>query len=160
VLRGNFRLTRANLLKQGQLRKKSRRQVAVEQPEVNAGELVEKKASGEISHFPAGSVRSAGAASRVSAFAPMNAHKPRALDPAPSPFCVLPAIEKCEKEMGAGGAVRKAKLGGRHHPLRLRRNERRGAEKHAASGERPGFVRCLSGLAFDLGSTVVRAVQR
>ena len=33
----------------------------------------------------------------------------------------------------------------RHHPLRLRRNEKRRAEKHAASDEHPGFVRCLSG---------------
>jgi hypothetical protein len=32
-----------------------------------------------------------------------------------------------------------------------------GAEKHAASGEHPGFVRCLSGLAFDIGSMVVRS---
>jgi hypothetical protein len=41
VLHGNFRLPCANLLKPEQLRKKSRRQVAVEQPEVNAGELVD-----------------------------------------------------------------------------------------------------------------------
>ena len=41
VLHGNFRLTYANLLKAEQLRKKSRRQGAVQQPEVNAGELVD-----------------------------------------------------------------------------------------------------------------------
>jgi hypothetical protein len=45
----------------------------------------------------------------------------------------------------------------RHHPLRLRRNERRKAEKGVASGECPGFVRCLSGLAFDISSKVVRS---
>jgi hypothetical protein len=41
VLRGNFRLTRANLLKAEQLEGKSADPVAVEQPEVNAGELVD-----------------------------------------------------------------------------------------------------------------------
>jgi hypothetical protein len=41
VLRGNFRLTRANLLKPEQLEEKSRQQVAVQQPEVSAGELVD-----------------------------------------------------------------------------------------------------------------------
>jgi hypothetical protein len=41
VLHGNFRLPCANLLKAEQLRKKSRRQGAVEQPEVSAGELVD-----------------------------------------------------------------------------------------------------------------------
>ena len=41
----------------------------------------------------------------------------------------------------------------RHHPLRLRRNEKRKAEKRVASGEHPGFVRCL----FGLGSMVVLA---
>jgi len=41
VLRGTFRLTCANLLKRGQLRKKARRQGADQQPEVNAGELVD-----------------------------------------------------------------------------------------------------------------------
>ncbi|MGA9990399.1 MAG: hypothetical protein WBP69_21675, partial [Terriglobales bacterium] len=41
VLRGNFRLTRANLKKAKRLEEKSRQQVAVEQPEVNAGELVD-----------------------------------------------------------------------------------------------------------------------
>ena len=44
--------------------------------------------------FPLEMIRSAGAESRVSAFAPMNAQKPRALDTAPSPLCLLPAIEK------------------------------------------------------------------
>ena len=36
--------------------------------------------------------------------APMNAHKPRALDPAPSPFqsCLLPAMEKNEKKNREG----------------------------------------------------------
>lgn len=34
----------------------------------------------------------------------------------------------------------------RHHPLRLRRNEKLTAKKHAASGERPGLVRCLFGV--------------
>ena len=41
VLRGNLRLPCANLLKAGQLKKKARRQGAVEQPEVNVGELVD-----------------------------------------------------------------------------------------------------------------------
>jgi len=36
--------------------------------------------------------------------------------------------------------------------LRLRRNARRGAEKHAASGECSGFVRRLSGLVFEVRS--------
>ncbi len=39
MLHGNFRLPCANLLKRGQLRKKPADQGAVEQPEVNAGEL-------------------------------------------------------------------------------------------------------------------------
>ena len=46
--------------------------------------------------------------------------------------------------MGAG-AQRERQDELRHHPLRLRRNEKRTAEKHAASGGHPGFVRCLSG---------------
>jgi len=50
------------------------------------------EAAGPI--FSLESVPSAGAESRVSAFAPMNAPKPRALDTAPSPLCLLPAIEK------------------------------------------------------------------
>lgn len=41
VLRGNFRLTRANLLKAEQLEEKSCDSVAVQQPEVTAGELVD-----------------------------------------------------------------------------------------------------------------------
>jgi len=41
VLRGNFRLTRANLLKPEELEENPADQVAVEQPEVNAGELVD-----------------------------------------------------------------------------------------------------------------------
>jgi hypothetical protein len=41
VLQSNFRLTCANLLKSEQLEEKSRPQVAVQQPEVNAGELVD-----------------------------------------------------------------------------------------------------------------------
>src|SRR5271170_1014337 len=45
----------------------------------------------------------------------------------------------------------------RHHPLRLRRNEKRTAGKHAASGEYPGFVRCLSGLASGIRSRAVRS---
>ena len=61
--------------------------------------------------------------------------------------------------MGAGGQ-RERQDSRRHHLLRLRRNEKRRAKKHAASGVRPAFVRCLSGEAFDLGSMVVRAVQR
>ena len=58
--------------------------------------------------------------------------------------------------MGAG-AQRERQDELRHHPLRLRRNEKRTAEKHAASGEHPGFVRCLSGLASGIGSKVVLA---
>jgi len=60
----------------------------------NARKRVEKKAAGESPIFSLESVRSAGAASRVSAFAPMNAPRTRALDPSPSPLCLLPAIEK------------------------------------------------------------------
>jgi hypothetical protein len=41
----------------------------------------------------------------------------------------------------------------RHHPLRLRRNENSQPKNAAASGEHPGFVRCLSGI----GSKVVLA---
>jgi hypothetical protein len=41
VLHGNFRLPCANLLKRERLRKNSRRQSAVQQSEVNAGELVD-----------------------------------------------------------------------------------------------------------------------
>jgi hypothetical protein len=44
VLRGNLRLTRANLLKGKRLRENPGSAVAVEQPEVNAGELVDSKA--------------------------------------------------------------------------------------------------------------------
>jgi hypothetical protein len=45
-----------------------------------------KTRSGVIPHSLLESVRSAGAGSRVSAGAAMNAHNPRALDPAPSPL--------------------------------------------------------------------------
>ena len=41
VLHGNFGLPCANLLKREQLREKARRQGAVQQPEVSAGELVD-----------------------------------------------------------------------------------------------------------------------
>jgi len=41
VLRGNLRLPGANLLKAEQLEEKSAVEVAVEQPEVTAGELVD-----------------------------------------------------------------------------------------------------------------------
>ncbi len=58
--------------------------------------------------------------------------------------------------MGAG-AQRERQDSQRHHPLRQGRNEKHGAGKHAASGEHPGFVRRLSGLAFDIGSMVVLA---
>ena len=58
--------------------------------------------------------------------------------------------------MGAG-ARRERQDSRRHHPLRLRRNEKHGAGKRAASGEHPGFVRRLSGLAFDIDSMVVLA---
>jgi len=44
----------------------------------------------------------------------------------------------------------------RHHPLRLRRNEKRTAKKRAAFGAHPGFVRCLSGVAFGVCSGDVR----
>jgi hypothetical protein len=70
VLQSNFRLTRANLLKAGQLRKKSRCQVAVEQPEVSAGELVEKKEQREISHFSAGDCTERGSRVKALRFAP------------------------------------------------------------------------------------------
>lgn len=40
-LQSNFRLTQANLQKAKRLRGKSRRQVAVQQPQVRAGELVD-----------------------------------------------------------------------------------------------------------------------
>ena len=46
-------------------------------------------------------VYGAGAESRVSAFAPMNAPKSRALDTAPSPLCLLPAIEKMWETNGS-----------------------------------------------------------
>jgi hypothetical protein len=42
--------------------------------------------------------------------------------------------------------------------LRLRRNERRTAGKRAASGEHPGFVRCLSGFAFEVRSGCARSL--
>jgi hypothetical protein len=48
VLRGNLRLLAVNLLKPEQLREKSRHQVAVEQPQVNGGELVDS--FGSIAH--------------------------------------------------------------------------------------------------------------
>jgi hypothetical protein len=41
VLRGNFRLTRANLKKAKRLEENPAIVVAVQQPEVNAGELVD-----------------------------------------------------------------------------------------------------------------------
>jgi len=44
----------------------------------------------------------------------------------------------------------------RHHPLRLRRNEKRRAEKRVASGVHPAFVRCLSGLESGIRSRAVR----
>jgi hypothetical protein len=57
--------------------------------------------------------------------------------------------------MGAG-AQRERRDALRHHPLRLRRNEKLTAKKHAASGVHPGFVRCLSGVAFEVCSGGVR----
>jgi len=48
----------------------------------------------------------------------------------------------------------------RHHPLRLRRNEKLTAKKHVASGAHPGVVRCLSALVFGIRSKVIRAGQR
>lgn len=53
--------------------------------------------------------------------------------------------------MGAG-ARREKQVRKRHHPLRLRRNENSQLKKAAASGEHPGFVRCLSGVAFGVCS--------
>lgn len=44
VLRGNLRLPCANLLKREQLKKNPTDPVAAEQPEVNAGELVDSEA--------------------------------------------------------------------------------------------------------------------
>ncbi len=57
--------------------------------------------------------------------------------------------------MGAGAQCEKQDSL-RHHPLRLRRNEKREAGKHAVSGAHPGFVRCLSGVAFGVCSGDVR----
>jgi hypothetical protein len=54
------------------------------------------------------------------------------------------------------GARREGQDVQRHHPLRLRRNEKRRAEKRVASDEHPGFVRCLSGVAFGVCSWDVR----
>ena len=51
-------------------------------------------------------------------------------------------------ERMGGGAQRERQEEPRHHPLRLRRNEKHTAKKHAVSGEHPGFVRYLSGVAF------------
>jgi hypothetical protein len=45
VLHGNFRLPCANLLKAERLKKKSRHRLAVQQPQVSAGELVDFKAA-------------------------------------------------------------------------------------------------------------------
>jgi len=44
----------------------------------------------------------------------------------------------------------------RHHPLRLLRNENSQPKKAAVSGAHPGFVRCLSGVAFGVCSGDVR----
>ena len=46
----------------------------------------------------------------------------------------------------------------RHHPLRLRRNETAQPKKAAASGEHPGFVRCLSGRCPVRRSVLVRSL--
>jgi hypothetical protein len=48
VLRSNLRLLSVNLLKREQLREKSSAPVAVEQPQVNGGELVDS--FGSIAH--------------------------------------------------------------------------------------------------------------
>ncbi len=58
--------------------------------------------------------------------------------------------------MGAGGQ-REGQDERRHHPLRLRCNEKRTVEKRVAFGEHPGFVRCLSGLASGVRSRAVRS---
>ncbi len=84
----------------------------------------------------------------------------RGLDPTPSPLLCCFQLGKNGMEKWEPGARREQQDEPRHHPLRLRRNEKRRAEKRAASGMHPGFVRCLSGVAFDLGSMVVRAGQR
>lgn len=74
----------------------------------------------------------------------MNAHKTRGLDP--PPFCAR--MCSARKKLG----WKKQGKRGRHHPLRQRRNEKRRPEKRVASGEHPGFVRCLSGFAFEVRS--------
>ena len=115
-----------------------------------------------ISHFSAGDCTERGRPVKALRCAPTAgaARKKRAaLTNLPLRSCVLPANEKMRGAMGVG-ARRERQDSQRHHPLRLRRNERRTAEKHAASGERPGFVRCLSGLAFDIVSMVVRGGWR
>ena len=43
-------------------------------------------------------------------------------------------------------------------PCASRRNERSTAEKHPVSGEHPGFVRCLSGFAFEVRSGCARSL--
>ena len=87
-------------------------------------------------------IRSAGAESRVSAFAPMNAQKPRALDPVPSPLLFASShrkngIEKWEPGRGGKGRMCKDTI-----PCAF------GATKSAEpkSVSRPMNIRALSGV--------------
>ena len=74
----------------------------------NARKRVEKKATGEISHFFAGECTERGNRVKGLRFAPMNAPRTRALDPTPSPLCLLPAIEKNVRKKWERGVARKA----------------------------------------------------
>ena len=98
-----------------------------------------------ISPFFAGECTERGSRVKGLRFAPMNAQKRAPLTRLPLRSVCFQPSKKCEKKWEPGQRESRAT---RHHPLRLRRNEKRTAGKHAASGEHPGFVRCLSGPAF------------
>ena|SRR5450631_752407 len=60
--------------------------------------------------------------------------------------CVASSHRKNVRKKWEPGRSGKARMSQDTIPCASRRNERSTAEKHAVSGEHPGFVRCLSGL--------------
>ena len=109
MLRGNEKLPQANLLKREQLRKNPVIAVAVQQPRVRAGELVEKKEQGKISHFSAGEYTERGRrvkALRYAATAGAARLERAAWTRLPLRSCDASSQEKMGEEMGTEGKVR------------------------------------------------------
>jgi hypothetical protein len=115
-----------------------------------ARKRLENKEPGEISHFSAGSVRSAGAASSLCASLrpPHGAQRTRGLDPAPSPLLFASSHrknvrKKWEPERGGKGRMCKDTIPcwckAQREPTED--NARRPAFVRVLFGERPGSAR-------------------